>query len=358
MRAQLKRPGLGYDWEREIATCLPSTTAGTNGSSSACSSAGSRSGPGASSTGARRAARSWRTSRSTTARCWRCDNPVVRREFEQWFLKITDYAQELLDGLDGLPDWPERVRTMQRNWIGRSEGAKVLFAVDGLDADRGVHDAHRHRSTARPTSRSPSSIRSLALAAGTPQENAVAAFVAAQTATLGRGPIRGRGREARRASPGGTPINPFSGEKIPIWAANFVLHDVGTGAIMSVPAHDARDFAFAKKYGLTIRPVIRPVDGEAAATAAKTARSRTTASSTRSGRTTDSGRRGRARAHGRRRRQPAGSDRRRSPIGSRTGACRASATGRRRSPSSTARPAGSSPCPTPSFRCSSRTTRP
>jgi leucyl-tRNA synthetase len=188
------------------------------------------------------------------SRCWRCDNPVVLREFEQWFLKITDYAQELLDGLDDLPDWPERVRTMQRHWIGRSEGAKVFFAVEGLDAAIEVFttriDTIHGATYVALAVEHPLLAR---LAAGTPQESAVAAFVAAQT---GR-PVEDRFAEAAEklgVFTGRHAVNPFSGEKIPIWAANFVLHDVGTGAIMSVPAHDDRDFAFARSTDLPIRP--------------------------------------------------------------------------------------------------------
>jgi leucyl-tRNA synthetase len=197
------------------------------------------------------------------SRCWRCDNPVARREFEQWFLKITDYAQELLDGLDGLLGWPERVRTMQRNWIGRSEGAKVLFAVDGRNAAIEVF-------TTRIDTIYGATYLALAvehpmlteLARGTSQEKAVADFVAQQA---------GRSVEDRFADAaeklgvftGRHAVNPYSGEKIPIWAANFVLHDVGTGAIMSVPAHDTRDLAFAEKYGLTVRPVVRRTHGAA-----------------------------------------------------------------------------------------------
>ncbi len=257
MRAQLQRLGLGYDWDREIATCLPEYYRWNQWFFLRMLERGI----------VFRARRllNWCASCGTVlaneqvvdSRCWRCDNPVVRREFEQWFFKITDYAQELLDGLDGLAGWPERVRTMQRNWIGRSEGAKILFAVDGANAAIEVF-------TTRIDTIYGATYLALAvehpllmqLAKGTQQEAAVAAFVAQQA---------GRSVEDRFADAaeklgvftGRHAVNPFSGEKIPIWAANFVLHDVGTGAIMSVPAHDTRDFAFADKYGLTVRPVVR-----------------------------------------------------------------------------------------------------
>ncbi len=261
MRAQLQRLGVGYDWDREIATCLPEYYRWNQWLFLRMLERGI----------AFRARRhlNWCASCGTvlaneqvvSSRCWRCDNPVVRREFEQWFLKITDYAQELLDGIDGLSEWPERVRAMQRNWIGRSEGAKVLFSIEGSEASIEVF-------TTRIDTIHGATYLALAvehpllgeLAVGTPQEKAVRDFVAAQA---------GRSVEERFADAaeklgvftGRFAINPYSGEKLPIWAANFVLHDVGTGAIMSVPAHDERDFAFAKKYGLLIRPVIRETDG-------------------------------------------------------------------------------------------------
>jgi leucyl-tRNA synthetase len=265
MRAQLKALGLGYDWDREIATCLPDFYRWNQWLFLRMLERGI----------VFRARRllNWCASCGTVlaneqvndSRCWRCDNPVVLREFEQWFLKITDYAQELLDGLDDLPDWPERVRTMQRHWIGRSEGAKILFAVDGLEASIEVFttriDTIYGATYVAVAVEYPLLTR---LAAGTSQERAVAAFVEAQA---GR-PVEDRFSDAAEklgVFTGRHAVNPFSGEKLPIWAANFVLHDVGTGAIMSVPAHDDRDFAFAKKYSLPIRPVIRPVDGEATA---------------------------------------------------------------------------------------------
>jgi leucyl-tRNA synthetase len=263
MRAQFVRLGIGYDWTREIATCLPEYYRWNQWLFLRMLERGL----------AFRARRllNWCASCGTVlaneqvvaSRCWRCDNPVVRREFDQWFLKITDYAQELLDGLDGLVDWPERVRTMQRNWIGRSEGATVLFRVDGADTSIEVF-------TTRIDTIYGATYLALAvehpmlsaLASGTSQERAVDDFVAAQVARS----VEDRFADAAEklgAFTGRYAINPFSGEKIPIWAANFVLQDVGTGAIMSVPAHDDRDLAFAKKYGLAIRPVIRPVQGEA-----------------------------------------------------------------------------------------------
>jgi leucyl-tRNA synthetase len=267
MRGQLVRLGIGYDWAREIATCLPEYYRWNQWLFLRMLERGL----------AFRARRllNWCASCGTVlaneqvhaSRCWRCDSPVVQREFDQWFLRITDYAQELLDGLDGLVDWPERVRTMQRHWIGRSEGATVQFRVDGVDASIEVFTTRIdtiYGATYLALAVEHALLRSLA--AGTAQEQAVDAFVAAQVARS----VEDRFADAAEklgVFTGRYAINPFSGEKIPIWAANFVLHDVGTGAIMSVPAHDDRDFAFAKKYGLAIRPVIRPAQGEALAAA-------------------------------------------------------------------------------------------
>jgi len=256
MRAQFQRLGLGYDWDREIATCLPEFYRWNQWFFLRMLERGI----------AFRARRllNWCASCGTVlaneqvvqSRCWRCDNPVVRREFDQWFLKITDYAEELLDGLDDLPEWPERVRTMQRHWIGRSEGAKVVFAVAGQDASIEVFTTRLdtiHGATYLAVAVEHPLLSKLA--AGTPQEPEVAAFIAAQTARS----VEDRFADAAiklGVFTGRYAVNPYSGEPIPIWVANFVLTDVGTGAIMAVPAHDERDFAFAKTYGLPIRPVI------------------------------------------------------------------------------------------------------
>ena len=257
MRAQLAGLGIGYDWTREIATCLPEYYRWNQWFFLRMLERGI----------AFRARRhlNWCASCGTvlaneqvvSSRCWRCDNPVVRREFEQWFLKITHYAQELLDDLDRLAGWPERVRTMQRNWIGRSEGARILFAVDGSNASIEVFTTRLdtiYGATYLAVAVEHPQLQSLA--AGTSQEGAVSAFIAAQTSRS----VEDRfadGAEKLGVFTGRHAVNPYGGEKIPIWAANFVLHDVGTGAIMSVPAHDDRDFAFAKAYALPIRSVIR-----------------------------------------------------------------------------------------------------
>ena len=195
--------------------------------------------------------------------CERCDTPVVKRDLEQWFLRITRYAEELLR-FEGI-DWPERIRILQTNWIGRSEGAHVAFRTERGDA--------LEVFTTRPDTLWGATFMVLApehpLVAGltTPERRAeVEAYVAAATrqTEIER---EAAGREKSGVFTGGYAINPVNDEKIPIWIADYVLMTYGTGAIMAVPAHDERDFAFARAYGLTVRPVIQPpgmepLDGE------------------------------------------------------------------------------------------------
>ena len=263
MRGQLQRLGIGYDWNREIATCLPDYYRWNQWLFLRMLERGD----------AFRARRllNWCASCGTVlaneqvvaGRCWRCDNPVTRREFDQWFLRITDYAEEILDGIDRLDRWPERVRTMQRNWIGRSDGATVRFEVTGGGGPIEIFTTRLDTIFgATSLALAVEHPQLLPLAAGTPQEDAVRAFVAHEG---------GRSIEDRFAEgaaklgvfTGRHAVHPFTGEPIPIWAANFVLMDVGTGAIMSVPAHDERDHAFATAYGLAIRAVVVPSSGGA-----------------------------------------------------------------------------------------------
>ncbi len=263
MRAQMQRLGWGYDWSREIATCDPEFYRWNQWFFLRMLDRGL----------AYRATRplNWCESCATVlaneqasgGRCWRCDNPVVKREFPQWFLKITDYAQELLDELDRLDEWPERVRTMQRNWIGRSEGMRAEFPVEGSPEPIEIF-------TTRVDTIYGATYVALAvehprieeLLHGRPERDAVLGFVREQLARSLEDRFA-EGADKLGVFTGRYAVQPYSGEKIPIWVANFVLMDVGTGAIMSVPAHDERDHAFATKYGLPIRPVIRPVDGDA-----------------------------------------------------------------------------------------------
>jgi len=190
--------------------------------------------------------------------CERCKTPVVQRELEQWFLKITDYAERLLEGLDTLGKWPEKVVTMQRNWIGKSTGADLDFAIPSLEETVRVF-------TTRPDTVFGATALILApehalvprLLEGNPEKADLEAWVAS---------VRGQERIVREAEgaekdgrdTGRKAINPFTGQEIPVWLANFVIADYGTGALMAVPAHDTRDFDFATKYGIPIVNVIEP----------------------------------------------------------------------------------------------------
>ncbi|MBV9069224.1 MAG: leucine--tRNA ligase, partial [Acidobacteria bacterium] len=193
-------------------------------------------------------------------RCERCSTIVVQRDLEQWFLKITDYADRLDEGLDTLEHWPEKVKLMQRNWIGRSVGADVEFAVPSLSKSIRIF-------TTRPDTIYGATFMVLA-----PEHPDVAALIAdnadrdeIETWIAG---VRNQsnlerqeaGKEGRFT--GATATNPFTNEQIPIWLGNFVLMQYGTGAIMAVPGHDQRDFEFAQQYGLPVRVVVKPANGE------------------------------------------------------------------------------------------------
>jgi leucyl-tRNA synthetase len=196
-------------------------------------------------------------------RCERCGTPVVARKLEQWFFKITDYAERLLSDFDLLDNWPEHVITMQRNWIGRSEGAEVTFRCEELDLDFPVF-------TTRPDTLFGATFFVLApehpeieqLAAGTEHEAEVRAYVdqAARESTE----ERAAEERAKTGVPlGRTVTNPVNGEQIPMFVSDYVLMEYGTGALMAVPAHDQRDWDFAKAFDLEIRQVVAPADGEA-----------------------------------------------------------------------------------------------
>ena len=191
--------------------------------------------------------------------CWRCDTPVEQKEIPQWFIKITDYAEQLLGGLDQLPQWPDMVKTMQRNWIGRSEGVEITFDVADTAEKVAVY-------TTRPDTFY--GVSYLGIAAAHPLAE-LAAEKNPQLAEFIREAKNAKVAEADLATmekkgmaTGLFAIHPLTGEKLPIWVANFVLMHYGTGAVMAVPAHDQRDFEFAQKYSLPIKQVIAPLADE------------------------------------------------------------------------------------------------
>ncbi|WNG25750.1 leucine--tRNA ligase [Cystobacter fuscus] len=193
--------------------------------------------------------------------CERCESKVLDKELPEWAFRITRYSQELLDGLDELKEWPERITSMQRNWIGRSEGVEADFAIQGseerlrvfttrVDTIHGctyVVLAPDHKLVARIT---------------TPDKRAEVEAFARKMAAISKTERTEEGATKEGVFTGAHAINPFTGQPVPIWVANFVLADYGTGAVMSVPAHDARDFDFARKYSLPIRVVIQPARGD------------------------------------------------------------------------------------------------
>ena len=260
MRGQLKQLGLGYDWDREFATCDPDYYRWEQWLFTRLMEKGL--------VYRHTSAVNWCPNDQTVLAneqvvegcCWRCDTPVERREIPQWFLRITDYADELLDGLDDLPGWPEQVRTMQRNWIGRSEGAEVVFDLAGRDEPITVF-------TTRPDTLMGVTYMGLApehplVAEVAARDPEVAAFVE-ECSHTGTSEAAVEAQEKRGLPLGLEAIHPLTGETIPVWVANFVLMTYGEGAVMAVPAHDPRDHAFAQRYDLPIRPVVAPAEGAA-----------------------------------------------------------------------------------------------
>ena len=260
MKRQLKQLGLSYDWDREVTTCNEDYYKWTqwifvqlykNGLAYK-----------------KKSAVNWCPSCETVlaneqvvgGKCERCDSIVVKKNLEQWYFKITEYAERLLQDLDLLEGWPEKVRTMQKNWIGKSYGAEMTFDIAGLDKGMEIF-------TTRPDTTYGVTFMVLApehplvqeLVHGTPYEAEVAAFMEKLQA-LSDIERTSATVEKEGVFTGRYCVNPLNGQEIPIYVANYVLMDYGTGAIMAVPAHDERDFEFARKYGLEVVPVITPED--------------------------------------------------------------------------------------------------
>lgn len=261
MKNQLKRLGFGYDWDRELATCKPEYYKWEQWFFTKLFEKGL--------VYKKMATVNWdpvdqcvlANEQVIDGRGWRSNALVEQRELAQWFIKITDYAEELLQDLDQLDEWPEQVKTMQRNWIGRSEGVEIKFAVAGSSYDFSVY-------TTRPDT-----LYGVTYVAIAPQhplaqkaaklDSAVQQFIddckggkiaEAEMATM----------EKKGTATGFFAVHPLTGEQVPIFVANFVLMDYGSGAVMAVPAHDQRDFEFASKYGLKIKQVVAPAAGSEA----------------------------------------------------------------------------------------------
>ena len=259
MKNQLKMLGFGYDWDREIATCRPEYYKWEQWFFTELYKKGL--------VYKKNSTVNWCPNDVTVLAneqvhdgcCWRCDTPVEQKEIPQWFIKITDYAEQLLGGLDQLPQWPDMVKTMQRNWIGRSEGVEITFDVADTAEKVAVY-------TTRPDTFY--GVSYLGIAAAHPlaelaAENnpELAEFIReAKNAKVAEADLATM--EKKGMATGLFAIHPLTGEKLPIWVANFVLMHYGTGAVMAVPAHDQRDFEFAQKYNLPIKQVIAPLADE------------------------------------------------------------------------------------------------
>ena len=258
MRAQLQRLGFAYDWNREFATCDPEYYRWEQWFFTRLFEKGLAY--------KKKAEVNWcETDQTVLANeqvvdgcCWRCDNPVERREIDQWFIKITEYADQLLNDLDQLDQWPEQVRTMQRNWIGRSEGVDLDFGL----SDGGALSVYTTR---------PDTLMGVTYVAVAPQhplaqsaaENnpELAAFIESQS-NIKVAEAEMATMEKLGMATGVSVTHPLTGAEVPVWVANFVLMSYGSGAVMSVPGHDQRDWEFASKYQLPIAQVIVPSDDE------------------------------------------------------------------------------------------------
>lgn len=261
MREQLKGLGMGYDWDREVATCHPDYYKWTqwmflklykNGLAYK-----------------KKSFVNWCPSCSTVlaneqvvnGACERCSSTVTKKDLEQWFFRITKYAQRLLDDIEKLKGWPDKVKTMQQNWIGRSEGVEVDFKVDGLDKTVRIY-------TTRPDTifgvtymvMAPEHPLAKEIIEGTEQEKACTEFIE-KMKFLSELDRTATDVEKEGVFTGRYVVNPLNGDKVPLYLGNYVLADYGTGVVMAVPAHDQRDFEFSKKYNLPVKVVIQP-EGE------------------------------------------------------------------------------------------------
>ncbi len=248
MKKQLDRMGLSYDWEREVTTCQPEYYRWNQWFFLKMFEKGLAY--------RKHSYVNWCSSCATVLaneqvideKCWRCDSIVVQKKLEQWFFRITHYAEELLQACDALTGWPERVVLMQKNWIGKGEGVEVDFPIEGLNEKLRIF-------TTRPDTLFGVTFMCIA-----PEHPIIHRLTIDSEAIEGVKAKYGKDAEKVGLSTGYFCTNPLNGERIPVYVANFVLMEYGTGAIMSVPAHDQRDFEFAEKYGLPVKVVIVPPD--------------------------------------------------------------------------------------------------
>ncbi len=285
MKRQMQRIGFSYDWRNEVTTCLPDYYRWNQWFFIRMFEKGLAYRKKSKVNWCPECATVLANEQVINGRCWRHEDTIVeQRDLEQWFLRITNYAQELLDDLEKLDGWPEKVRTMQRNWIGRSEGAEVEFAVEDESSAPDDEQSQRKKGTAilppRENAKTAGKITVFTTRIDTifgatsiqlaPEHPLVKEFAAADPRLAEEvSSLLDQQKKARESGDigeiekhgvftGHYAINPFNGERLPIWVANYILAEYGTGAIMSVPAHDERDYDFAKKYGLEIRVVILP----------------------------------------------------------------------------------------------------
>jgi leucyl-tRNA synthetase len=272
MKAQMKRLGFAYDWSREVTTCLPEYYRWNQWFFLKLFEQGLAYRKKSKVNWCPKCATVLANEQVVNGCCWRHEDTLVeQRELEQWFVRTTKYADELLSGLDKLEGWPEKVRTMQRNWIGRSEGTLVDFKLDYAENHTGFGPAGSTIPVFTTRVDTIFGATSVQLAPEHPIVKDLAAANPDLRANVDQ--LIGEQRQAREAGDIGEiekhgvftdryAINPFNSERVPVWVANYILMDYGTGAIMSVPAHDDRDYEFAKKYGLEIRLVILPMSND------------------------------------------------------------------------------------------------
>ncbi len=254
MREQLKRLGFSYDWSREIATCHPEYYRWEQWLFTRLIEKGLAYQAEAEVNWCQPCHTVLANEQVVDGECWRCDTPVIRKNLKQWFIKITDYAEELLADLDGLDGWPEKVLGMQRSWIGRSSGAEVSFRLENSDETLDIF-------TTRPDTLM--GVTYMAVAAAHPlarkaaESNIELAEFLDECSRISTKEADVATMEKKGMATGFNAVHPVTGESVPVWVANFVLMGYGTGAVMSVPAHDERDFDFANKYSLPIKQVFQ-----------------------------------------------------------------------------------------------------